>query len=76
MAAADGGIAVPVVDFPGHVKLRTGVTKYLDRARKVVFVTDALEYNKIDRVQDAAGCVRARFADVLCERGCVRGMTC
>jgi hypothetical protein len=44
-----------VVDYPGHVKLRSGAAEYLDQATKVVFVTDSLVYNQSAKVRDAAG---------------------
>ena len=45
---------VRVVDFPGHVKLRSGSEEYLKRALKIVFVVDALVFNQNDRVREAA----------------------
>ena len=45
---------VKVADYPGHVKLRSGCGAYLDRAKRIVFVTDALVYNQSDRVREAA----------------------
>lgn len=46
---------IRVVDYPGHVKLRSGADAYLARAKKIVFVTDALAYNDSEYVRGAAG---------------------
>mmetsp|Transcript_6207 Transcript_6207/g.15087 ORF Transcript_6207/g.15087 Transcript_6207/m.15087 type:complete len:252 (+) Transcript_6207:57-812(+) len=46
--------AVRVVDFPGHYKLRSGAGKYIDIARQIIFVTDALVYKDSERVREAA----------------------
>ena len=43
-----------LVDFPGHVKLRSGSEAYLEKAKKVVFVTDSLVYNQNEKVREAA----------------------
>ncbi|QDZ25041.1 subunit beta of signal recognition particle receptor complex [Chloropicon primus] len=51
----DQGQTVRVVDYPGHVKLRSGCDAYLQRAKKIVFVTDSLVYNDSDSVREAAG---------------------
>ena len=43
-----------VVDYPGHVKLRSGAEPFLNRALKIVFVADSLVFNQNEKVREAA----------------------
>ena len=52
----DGGKSVPLIDVPGHARLRENIReKYAKQAKRVVFVIDAKEFKETSR--ETAECV-------------------
>ena len=59
--------SVPVIDFPGHPKLRSQVNEYLSRARRIVFVVDASKIQT--QAREAAEFLYDLFTNPLLENG-------
>eukprot|EP01041_Mallomonas_annulata_P006641 gene6641-13451_t len=67
LSYSSGQGSFPIVDFPGHPKLRTQLSDLLSRAKKIVFVVDASKVQS--QVRDAAEFLYDLFTNPLMDNG-------
>eukprot|EP00607_Mallomonas_marina_P009604 CAMPEP_0182421446 /NCGR_PEP_ID=MMETSP1167-20130531/6860_1 /TAXON_ID=2988 /ORGANISM="Mallomonas Sp, Strain CCMP3275" /LENGTH=234 /DNA_ID=CAMNT_0024598617 /DNA_START=142 /DNA_END=846 /DNA_ORIENTATION=+ len=66
-SAEGGGKTLPVIDFPGHPRLRSQLSDTLRRAKKIVFVVDAS--NVQSQVREAAEYLYDIFTNPIMDDG-------